>query len=138
MLTCTRKSVLRRHGAAVSVNESYQVATAMCFGTTRKDDTICADIAVSSGNDRATAAQSILAGFREHDVYLTQSDLGRIALQASAGMCVRFQPVASFVHAGKATAARLALNKRVNDLPPYNVPVTRIAATGGKRCAQPC
>ncbi|KJZ69562.1 hypothetical protein HIM_11055 [Hirsutella minnesotensis 3608] len=70
------------------------------------------NIAVPSGTDRAAAAQSILAGFGEDDVHLTQSDAGGPTRQADAGMSVRLGPSTSFVHAGKALAARLTLNKR--------------------------
>lgn len=64
------------------------------------------------GTDRAAAAQSILAGFGEDDVDLTEADAGGPVIEAHAGMTVRLGPSTSFVHAGKVIAARLTLNKK--------------------------
>ncbi|GJN66052.1 hypothetical protein PLICBS_000068 [Purpureocillium lilacinum] len=68
--------------------------------------------AIAGGTDRTAAAQSVLAGFGEDDVHLTQSDATEPALHAHAGMDIRFGPSTSFVHAGRAIAARLTLNEK--------------------------
>ncbi|KAJ6437985.1 hypothetical protein O9K51_09407 [Purpureocillium lavendulum] len=69
-------------------------------------------MAAAHGTDRSAAARSILAGFGDGDIPMTEADLEETASSGVPSVEVQFGPSTSFLAVGKDIVARLTLNKK--------------------------
>ncbi|PNP59973.1 hypothetical protein FNYG_14697 [Fusarium nygamai] len=102
-------------GAAIPPQGQVKAIKSQQICASREGERMIQGIQNMAGTDKtdhSAAVRSVLTGFGEDDVQMTEADLEETAGEGGPRMEVDFGASTSFLEAGKALAARFTLNKR--------------------------